>query len=150
MKIAAFIGEHCSINTVDHLGVLIKSLDPKSQTLGDLKLHRTKCTSLIINVLAPCWFNELINDVGSMYYSLIIDESTSHDKKMLCFMIKYFSQNKSKIVTTFYRLIETEKCDAESFFNCVIETLKKDNLDVNKLLGVGVDGASVMVGRHNS
>jgi len=150
LKIAAFIGEHCSINAVDHLGVLIKSLDPKSQTLCDLKLHRTKCTSLILNVLAPCWFNELIKDIGSMYYSLIIDESTSHDKKMLCLMIKYFSKKKANIVTTFYRLVEIEKCDAQSLFNCVVETLKKDDLDVNKLLGIGVDGASVMVGRHNS
>ncbi|CAH2003126.1 unnamed protein product [Acanthoscelides obtectus] len=46
-------------------------------------------------------------------YSLIIDESTAVDStKMLCVMIKYFSKKQTKIVTTFYKLIEIEKGDA--------------------------------------
>lgn len=44
LKIAAFIAEHCSINTVDHLGEVIPDLDVSSETLQKIKLHRTKCT----------------------------------------------------------------------------------------------------------
>jgi hypothetical protein len=79
LKIAAFICEHCSIKTVDHLSVILKDLDNKSVILKDIALHRTKCTGLILNVIAPCLFEELIDDLSNNNYSLIIDESTSVD-----------------------------------------------------------------------
>lgn len=44
LKIAVFIAEHCSINSVDHLSKIVMDLDPNSQTLANIKLHRTKCS----------------------------------------------------------------------------------------------------------
>lgn len=54
LKIAAFIAEHCSIKTVDDMVNILPQLDPSSDTLSKLKLHRTKCTMLIKNVFG-CW-----------------------------------------------------------------------------------------------
>lgn len=53
LKIAAFIAEHCSILTVDHLINILPQLDPSSDALKTLRLHRTKCSMLIKNVLGP-------------------------------------------------------------------------------------------------
>ena len=43
LKLAAFIVEHCSLNSIDHLGNLVKNLDPKSELLQDIfasyKIH---------------------------------------------------------------------------------------------------------------
>ncbi|KAH0534772.1 hypothetical protein KQX54_008224 [Cotesia glomerata] len=42
LKIAAFIAEHCSLKTVDHMVSMLPQLDPLSDTLSKFKLHRTK------------------------------------------------------------------------------------------------------------
>lgn len=81
LKLAAFIAQHCAISTVDALCHLLPTLDPDSELLGGLKLHRTKCTGLISNVISPCCLQELINDIGDSNFSMIIDESTSVDTK---------------------------------------------------------------------
>lgn len=44
LKISFFIARHCATAAVDALGELITSLDAGSETLGQIKLHRTKCT----------------------------------------------------------------------------------------------------------
>ncbi|KAI4468059.1 thap domain protein [Holotrichia oblita] len=75
-KIAAFIAEHCSFLTVDHLINVLPQLDPSSDALKNLKLHRTKCSMLIKNVLGPSMLEALIEEIGDFPYSIIIDEST--------------------------------------------------------------------------
>ncbi|KYN14500.1 hypothetical protein ALC57_13294, partial [Trachymyrmex cornetzi] len=150
MKLATFVAEHCSINSIDHLGFIVMNLDSKFEFLKYIKLHRTKCTSLMKNVIAPCMLADLVNDIGDEFYSAIVDESTAVDtKKLLCIMIRYFSKAKEKVVTSFYRLIEIETADAESLFQVFTNQLKNDNLKLENL-GIGVDGANVMVGEHNS
>lgn len=151
LKMAAFIAEHGSISTVDHLGNLLPSLDRSSALLSGIKLHRTKCSGLISNVISPCMLEDLVQDIGDKSYSMIIDESTSVDtKKTLCIMVRYFSEKKMKIVTTFYRLLEIEAGDADTLTNTFRNQLRLDGLDINNLIGIGVDGANVMVGEHHS
>ncbi|XP_077279781.1 uncharacterized protein LOC143907119, partial [Temnothorax americanus] len=151
LKIAAFIAEHCSVSSVDHLGSLIPTFDNKSQVLSEIKIHRTKGTALINNVISPCLLEDLINDLGNGHYSLIIDESTAVDtKKILCLIIRYFSETKKKIVTTFYRLIEIEGGDANTLISAFKNQILKDGLKMENLIGIGVDGANVMIGKHHS
>ncbi|KYN02291.1 hypothetical protein ALC62_06893 [Cyphomyrmex costatus] len=151
LKIAAYIAEHCSVNAVDHLGKVIGDLDPESEILSKIKLHRTKCTGLIVNVLSPCMLHDLIDDVNHSYFSLIIDESTLIDTtKVMCVMIRYFSKKFRKTRTTFYRLIQLENGTAEHMITCFINQLNEDGLNIDKLVGIGVDGANSMIGPHNS
>lgn len=44
LKIAVFLAEHGSIASVDHQTEMLPSLDPKSDLLKQIKIHRTKCT----------------------------------------------------------------------------------------------------------
>jgi len=44
LKTAVFIAKHCATNAVDDLGEVIAGLDPASQILSQVRLHRTKCT----------------------------------------------------------------------------------------------------------
>jgi len=69
--------------------------------------------------------------------------------KILCTMIKYFFNQRRNIVTTFYRLILVSQCNAESSFNAVKDQLIVDNLCINNLIGIGMDGANVMMGAHH-
>jgi len=54
------------------------------------------------DVVAPCLLDNLVQDVGDSLFSIIIDESTDvAGDKILCTMIKYFSNQHRNIVTTF-------------------------------------------------
>ena len=125
-------------------------LDPSSDALNNLKLHRTKCSMLIKNVLAPSMLDYLLEEIGDFPYSLIIDESRPTDlstQKVLYIMVQFFSFKTRQIVTTFYRLINLTECDANIVYNAITNQLKKDGLKIENMVGIGVDGASVMVGR---
>ncbi len=77
LRLAVFIAEHCSTLAVDHLGELISSLDSSVVAIKGLQLHRSKCTHLMIHVIAPSMAKDLRTDIGNNFYSLIIDESTN-------------------------------------------------------------------------
>ena len=53
-------------------------------TLGQIKLHRTKCIALIKNVISPELKSDLIQDLQNKKYTLIIDESTDVSIKNIC------------------------------------------------------------------
>lgn len=151
LKLAAFVAEHCSVRSIDHLGELIKQIGKDSKTLVSIQLHRTKCTALIKYVLAPAFMKELLAKLDNTYYSLIIDESTSIDTtKVLCLIVKYFDKNIGRVESNFYRLISIESGSAEAITGIITATLKSDGLNINNLLGIGVDGANSMVGKRNS
>lgn len=58
IKVSAYIACHTSIKAVDHLGELLKSIADGS-ILSSLKLHRTKCSKIILNVLAFSFMEEI-------------------------------------------------------------------------------------------
>lgn len=70
--ICMFLAVHSSIATADHLSDICKNRFDCSS----IKLHRTKCTNIIKNVLGPYFQKELSLDIGNGYYSILIDESS--------------------------------------------------------------------------
>ena len=69
--ISLYVARHTSINVVDHL---ISCFDIR--ILSEVKLVRTKCSAIIRNVIYPYFKNQLREDIGNSFFSLIIDEST--------------------------------------------------------------------------
>jgi len=70
LKYACFFACHCAISTIDHLREITAALHNQ-----EIKLHRTKCRALICNVIAPCFTEDLVEDISKVSFSLIIDES---------------------------------------------------------------------------
>lgn len=102
-------------------------------------------------MITPSLLEDLIADIGNEKYSSIIDESTLIDcRKMMCLMIKYFSKSSQKIKLTFYRLLEIDAGHAATIAGIFKTQLMKDILPLENLIGIGVDGANVMVGQNNS
>uniref|UniRef100_A0A915K112 HAT C-terminal dimerisation domain-containing protein n=1 Tax=Romanomermis culicivorax TaxID=13658 RepID=A0A915K112_ROMCU len=127
LKLSVFIAEHNSLRTIDHLGDLIKNLFPDDYNANKLKLHRTKCAALIVKVLSPSLRAELLD---------IIDECTDvATQKTLGIMI---------------RLICLTSGTAEVISGEILKLLEIDKLNMENLVGIGVDNANVMVGQHNS
>ena len=64
--------------------------------------------------------------------------------------MRYFSTRFQEIRETFLDLVEIDKADAESLFKHLKKVVEDYGLDPEKLIGLGTDGASVMIGVKSS
>ncbi|XP_077276673.1 zinc finger protein 862-like isoform X1 [Temnothorax americanus] len=121
-----------------------------SQAVKRMKMHRTKCSEIIKNVLGPYFNNELLSDIGNGKYSLLLDESNDVSvNKLLGIVIIYYSDKQGKTISSFLALTKLEICNAEGIVNALKKTLEEMKLDLQNLLAIGTDNASVMVGINN-
>lgn len=105
LKLSMFIANHSAIRSIDHLGKLLKNIC--GSEFQNLELHRTKCSMLIMNVIAPVYFNELVEDIGASSYSIIFDESTDiGTNKYMAFCVRYYSSVQLDIITDFLGFVE--------------------------------------------
>jgi len=61
----------------------------------------------------------------------------------------YFNKELGQVTSTYLALVEMEACDAEAITIGIKTTLKNKGLDLQKLIGIGTDNASLMVGINN-
>jgi hypothetical protein len=73
-RLALFIAQHTAINLTDHLIDVCKTSFVKDAQ--QMQMHRTKCSNIIKNVLAPYFVENLKADLGNNKFSLLLDEST--------------------------------------------------------------------------
>lgn len=124
--ISLFVAAHCSVLSCDHLGELCHTYFKESEAALNMKLHRSKCTAIIKNVLGPHFDDSLRESIGDGYYSILIDESTDISVlKFLGITIIYFDANSKKIISTYLSLVEMNACDADAIVNAIKNTLKK-------------------------
>ncbi|XP_069489064.1 uncharacterized protein [Ambystoma mexicanum] len=146
LQTACLAARHTTIIPVDHVGELVASSHYK-----DIKRRQARWTALINRVLSPCMLEALIKDIGSTPYSLLIEESTDIPTlKQLCVVVRYFSQSLNKIIATFLGLVTPEGETSEAIANSLLQFLENLGLEFTSCLGIGTDGCSVMVGKHNS
>ncbi|KAF2362468.1 protein of unknown function DUF4371, partial [Trinorchestia longiramus] len=101
-----------------------KAIFSDSKSCNDLKLHRTKCTAIIRNVLAPYFKQDLVEDIGDGSFSLIIDENNDvSTNKLLGLIIRYFSKSRNDIVECLLDIIRLDACNAEAIFNAIKSSL---------------------------
>ena len=97
----------------------------------------------IVNVIKQELMCEIKN---SPFWSIIIDEITSiADEKHLAIVSKHMSYNVP--VLRFIRLIELEDCTASNIFKQILIFIQINELNLDKLIHFGSDGASMMVGK---
>lgn len=148
--LSLYIAEHSSILSVDHLGMLVKKVFKDSKAAENFCLHRTKCAAIITNILEPHFKSQLLSDIEGSPYSLIIDESTDISvNKYLGLVIIYYSKIKNKTVSTFLDLAFLESATAQAIVDTIFKTLDKFQLKPEKMVCIGTDNASVMVGRNS-
>lgn len=75
VSLALYIAVHSNMNVVNHLGSFCASKFAECE-VAQVKLHRTKCTQIIKNVLSPHFRETLRDDIGIRKFSLLLDEST--------------------------------------------------------------------------
>lgn len=149
--LALYIAEHSSIRHIDHLTEACKKCFKDSKSTSDMKLHRTKCTQIINDTLAPHFKQELRSDIGDQKYSLLLDESTDVSvTKYLGIVVRYFSLKQNRVVSAFLALQSLESSDAVGIVAALVKCLQNQDLNLNNLIGLGTDNAAVMTGSRHS
>ncbi|XP_068227734.1 uncharacterized protein [Palaemon carinicauda] len=98
----------------------------------------------------PHFIAKLEEDIGDRKYSILLDESTDISVvKYLGLAIHYFSEKSQKLVSTFLHLAPLEDCDANGIVHALKSSLHVYGLNLQNMVGIGTDNASVMVGSNN-
>ncbi len=151
IKWSVAIACHAAVRATDHLGEIKCESSKKTYFLHDIKHYRTKCTSILTNVVHPCFHDSVIRDIQHTSFSLIIDESTDVSTvKHLCMCVIYVKEDLPSVVTKFLTLLHVTSCTASSRFSDIKSYFDAYNVPLSNIIGLGTDGASNLCGAHNS
>ena len=115
----------------------------------ELYHNRDACHEMI-TILGDCLKLQLVELIhNTPFAGIMIDESTDLSvRKNLVVYINVLSKS-GDVFCYFAHLAEMKQCDAEALTEAIIQYLNQRKIDISKLSGLGSDGASVMVGKHN-
>jgi hypothetical protein len=81
----SYLSQQCLVN-------VCKTIFSSSTIANQLSCGRTKSTFIALNVLAPCFTDNLINELkNAFYYSLMYDASNKGNVKMFPFCVQFLS-----------------------------------------------------------
>ena len=150
IQLAVSITCHSAVLTVDHLRELIVRHGSGSK-LAKMRLHRTKCTSIITDVISQAFYEELCQDMNGQKFCILLDDSTDIAcKKLLFLAVRYYSKSKKCIVTALLGLIDVINTTGKDLFAALKEYLQNLNLKLEDCIGYASDGAANMVGQNSS
>lgn len=150
LHLAIGITCHSSIMAVDHLSEIVVQHGKESK-LEKIKLHRTKCSLVIKNVIFPALHKDFCTDMVGQKCCVILDESTDVScTKLLCVVFRNYSKSEKRIVTSFLNLLPTVKATGKDLFEAQKNCQEQSGMSLNNCIGHASDGASVMVEEHDS
>ena len=153
VKFGFFLGEHhIPLCVADHCAKLFISMFPDSAIAKSFKCGRKKATAVVEVVAQEVKQGILSRLEESQFFSIQIDETTDIGVNQQCgVMLRFFDNTEGKVRCTFYNLVTLESATADGIFQCLDKLFSDDGvLKYSNLVGLGSDGASVMLGSRNS
>ncbi|XP_054836739.1 uncharacterized protein LOC129330638 [Eublepharis macularius] len=110
----------------------------------DFSLSPKKMRYLITDALGPYFQQMISDDVGTSFYSICFDETTSvEDKKELQISVRYWSEGRGEVVSSHLQTFFIGKADAQTLHEKIHTAISRANLPIHKLLMIGSDGPNV-------
>lgn len=130
---ALFISEHnLPYSIINHLPKLITKICPDSKIAQHLKYGDNKCKSIITNVLASVSHDNLMNELMTHKFSIILDESTDRSAiKHLALVIRIV-QAPLNIIDRFVTLIEVNSATSQALYDHVVQYFENNNIPYKK------------------
>lgn len=152
IKIVFDVIEHDrSFNSMEHIALLNQSALPDSTITQNIKLHRTKVTSLVTNVIGRAIQQKNCELLAGKFFSILVDESTdTGNDKNLCILAKSMSENGLTMNTVLLDYVKIKDATAENLFKVFKHCLIENCLSFQNIVGYCSDNANVMTGQHNS
>lgn len=152
IKMCMLIVEHdVSITVADHFSELLRTIHP---TVSQVTCDRTKCTSIIRNVIGEYSFQELVCEMKENIFSLLLDESTDvSEHKSLAIAVRFVREGKDclNVCDEFLGLLPVEDATSESLFNITVKFFNDNDIPYKKnMIALATDNANVMAGIKSS
>lgn len=140
-----------SFNCIDHLTETSKISFTDSKVAERMQLKRTKCTSIIKNVLSSTIKEELSTELKDKSFSILVDESTDISNiRLLCILVRYIYNSKIKTELLDLVPINADEGTAKGLYSIFKKCLNNFNLNVKNIVGYCSDNANVMMGNKDS
>ncbi|KAL7400042.1 hypothetical protein ABVT39_005680 [Epinephelus coioides] len=116
---------------------------PKNATYTshDIQNHIIELMSMIVT-------EQIVKDVGESWFTLKVDGTKDPTGSENVSIVVREVDKDYKVQERLLSMQTTDKCDAQSLTNVVLNELSNAGLDTNKILSQCYDGASVMSGRE--
>ncbi|KAI2658679.1 Zinc finger MYM-type protein 1 [Labeo rohita] len=102
----------------------------------------------LIELMSTIVTEHIVKDVGESWFTVKVDGTKDPTgSENVSIVLRYVDQNCS-VKERLLSMLTTDKCDALSLSNMVLEELADVGLDTGKILSQCYDGASVMSGRE--
>ena len=153
VKFVFFVGEHhLAFSIADHCSKLFSSLFPDSPIVRRFKCGRTKATAILKVIADEVMIGLLSRLQQSGFFSLHTDESTDITVFQQCaIMLRFFDNTDGVVRCIFFKLIPLSRADSASLFKAIDQNFSHDGaVCYGNLVGLGSDGANVMLGTRNS
>ena len=125
---------------------------PDSEVPQNCKCGHTKATA-ILNVKAQdAWRCIAAALEESKYFSIQNDETTDISvTQQIAIMLRFFDNTLGSVRCIFFKLESVERATAELLFQLIDKHLQESGvLRYDHLVGLGTDGANVILGQRNS
>ena len=141
-----------SFKSVQHVVETAKLNFKDSVIAKRISQSRTKCTSIVKNVLSENIKDELSNELKNNVFSILVDESSDiSNTRLMCILVRYIDSN-SEVKTQLLDLIPIggDEGNAKGLYNLFKNSMERFKLSVDNVVGFCSDNASVMLGKKNS
>ena len=117
--------------------------------LKTLSAFVLKATAVLKVIAQDCWkISAAVRE--TKYFSLQTDETTESVTQQAAIMLRFFDNTQRQVRCVFFAL-EIEMATAELLFNAIDKHFQESTtLLYDNLVGLGTDGANVMLGARNS
>ena len=125
---------------------------PDSSIAKDFKCSRTKATAVLKVIAQDCWKTITTAVRETKNFSLQTDETTNITvTQQAAIMLRFFYNTQGQVRCVFFILESVERATAELLFNAIDKHVQESStLLYDNLVGLGRDGANVMLGARNS
>lgn len=132
LRIASFIAEHnLSFCTSNQLVKLIQNLHLEEEVVKKMTCGRTKCKSLIVNVIGEYSLENLLKKMREEKFLIIIYESTDKSSvKALAIVVRLYVDSKAQ--DNFLTLKKVPQADSNSLYFEIVGFFNKNNIPYKK------------------
>ncbi|XP_017892308.1 uncharacterized protein LOC108632323 isoform X2 [Ceratina calcarata] len=131
-----------------HRRVQLRAVD-SMDVLKKMKLKSAKIAAITKNVINEAIVRNVTEILRNISFSILVDVTTDvSGYKNLCILARYNYDGANHTYLLDY--LHLREGNAEHLYDCFKYSMEKYNIPVKNVIGISVDNATVMMGKHDS
>ncbi|XP_061574023.1 uncharacterized protein LOC133440720 [Cololabis saira] len=145
------LAEHSlPFTTADIIVRVAKELAKDPKALENVHLEASTASYKMRFGLQKTFTEKTVEAIQSSPFSLNLDEATTaSNKKVVTFLVSYFSQEQQEVVVEHLDTVELKRTTSQSLFDALGDVFERMNIPWRNLVSVLMDSCSVMRGSKN-